>query len=382
MALCAGIGGLELGLHIAEPGSRPVVFVEQDAFCRTVLASRWPGVPIWDDVLTFDGRPWSGCIDVVTGGFPCQPWSLAGERKGIQDQRWIFPQIADIIRDVGPSYVFLENVPALITGGGLAHVLGALSDLRFDAVWGVYSCSQLGASHQRRRVFVLAYSQSLQCGQGRTAQRERSGRSVRSCEGVADPLRQHLGGESIGGARGSIPTQPQQYQPALANTDRHGRDRLAQLHGRDAALDGPGQTMANGHGASGHGPLWERQSETGRRSEELADGDGSRLAQRQEQYHEQLPAAFRGGREIWAPGPDCDWDTIPREFWPAEHPVCGVADGIPGGMDLSKRVWADAALTLNRSPRLRSLGNAVSPPACAAAWVDLKERMICALTDV
>lgn len=302
MALCAGIGGLELGLHIAEPGSHPVVFVEQDAFCRTVLASRWPGVPIWDDVLTFDGKPWAGCIDVLTGGFPCQPWSLAGKRKGIQDQRWIFPQIATIIRDVGPSYVFLENVPALITGGGLAHVLGTLSDLRFNAVWGVYACSQLGASHQRRRVFVLAYSQSL--------------------------------------------------------------------------LDGPGQAMADGHGASGHGPLWERQSETGRRSEDLADGDGSRLPLWEEQPNPQFPAAFRGGREVWAPGPDCDWQTVPREFWPSEYPVCGVADGLPGGVDFSKRVWADAALTLNRRPRLRALGNAVSPPACAAAWTDLKSRMM------
>lgn len=60
LALCAGIGGLELGLHLAEPRANPVVFVEQNEFCRSVLAARWPGVPIWDDVTTFDGRPWAG----------------------------------------------------------------------------------------------------------------------------------------------------------------------------------------------------------------------------------------------------------------------------------------------------------------------------------
>lgn len=80
LALCAGIGGLELGLHLAEPRANPVVFVEQNEFCRSVLAARWPGVPIWDDVTTFDGRTWAGRIDVITGGFPCQPWSVAGKR--------------------------------------------------------------------------------------------------------------------------------------------------------------------------------------------------------------------------------------------------------------------------------------------------------------
>lgn len=84
LGLCAGIGGLELGLHLAEPGASPVVFVEQDAFCRSVLAARWPGVPIWDDVTTFDGKPWAGGIGLNSRfvewlvGFP-HGWSFPDE---------------------------------------------------------------------------------------------------------------------------------------------------------------------------------------------------------------------------------------------------------------------------------------------------------------
>jgi len=96
--------------------------------------------PIWDDLTTFKGAAWRGRVDLITAGFPCQPFSAAGEQRGIDDERWIWPDIARIIADVGPRYVFLENVTGLIRHG-LPHVLSDLAELGFDAEWGLFSAA-------------------------------------------------------------------------------------------------------------------------------------------------------------------------------------------------------------------------------------------------
>lgn len=336
LGLCAGIGGLELGLHLAEPGSRPVVFIEQDAFCRGVLAARWPGVPIWDDVLTFDPAPWAGLVDVITAGFPCQPWSLAGEGKGVDDRRWIWPQIASIIRIVRPRYVFLENVPALISRGGLAHVLGSLADCRFNAAWGVYAAKDVGAAHIRKRVFVL---------------------------GMAHALCEQLWRESVGRAGGAIPAQLAQHQAPLEYADGlRGRGHWLSHEGHPQA-QGPSEGMADSHDFRRRGFLRDRPAEASRSGDQLADGDGERLSVGQEQHYQQFSTAFGGCREVWAPGPSADWAGIPQEWWPSEQPICGVAHGFPRGLEPE------------RTARIRAMGNAVPPPLGAAGWIDLKRRL-------
>lgn len=161
LGLCAGIGGLELGLHLACPESVPVAFVERDKFGQKVLAARWPTAIIHDDIFTLNTTTLPR-IDIVTAGFPCQPWSGAGLRKGTNDDRWIFPEILNIVRKVGPRYVLLENVAGLLVSG-LGHVLGLLAEAGFDAEWGVFSCSGLGGSHRRDRVLILAYAESNDC---------------------------------------------------------------------------------------------------------------------------------------------------------------------------------------------------------------------------
>lgn len=362
-----GIGGLELGLHLAEPRANPVVFVEQDEFCQSILQRRWPGAFIWDNVLTFDGRPWLGCIDVFTAGFPCQPWSLAGERKGTADERWIFPQIGELIRQVGPEWVFLENVPALITGGGLALVLGTLADLGFDAAWGVFSCEQLGASHRRKRVFILAHSQSLQCGQGRPASTERSRAPLRLGQDVGHPDSLRGRGDRI-----SDPGHSKVKGPDEAMADSDSPDLWKQPEsiprGERAAEPGwNGQDLADSHGVRRWGTLWERRHEIGRSGPVLADGDGERLSIGQEQHKPQFPTTFGSSLPLWAPGPGADWAAIPRELWPSEQPVRPVADGLPARVELSRRA------------RVKALGNAVSPPVGAVAWCVLKSRLMAAI---
>lgn len=161
LSLFAGIGGIELGLERA--GITTVGQVELDPYCRRVLARHWPEVPRHDDVRTAidwwraERRPQ---VDIICGGFPCQPFSIAGKQLGVADERWGWPWMADVIRAVRPSYVLLENVAALVRdGAAFGCILGDLHALGFDAEWASLHASDFGAPHPRRRVYVLAYPQ-------------------------------------------------------------------------------------------------------------------------------------------------------------------------------------------------------------------------------
>ena len=160
--LCAGYGGFSLGFRYGGFDVSTVAYVERDSYAAATLVarmeeSRLDQAPIWDDLCTFDGAAWRGRVDIVTAGFPCQPFSTAGKQHGVDDDRWLWPDIAKIVADVGPSYVFLENVTGLVRHG-LPHVLADLAELGFDAEWGVLSASDVGAPHRRQRVWVLAYT--------------------------------------------------------------------------------------------------------------------------------------------------------------------------------------------------------------------------------
>lgn len=180
LGICAGALGLELGLEIAIPNYRTAIMVEREISVVGRVAARVqegsiPELLAWDDVATFDGRPLRGLVSVVSAGFPCQPFSVAGKRKGTGDERWIWPSIARIIGEVAPEIVFLENVPGLLLDpsididrwnveeqpddalGGMATVLRDLAGLGFDAEWCCVRASDVGASHGRKRVFILAY---------------------------------------------------------------------------------------------------------------------------------------------------------------------------------------------------------------------------------
>ena len=163
LALCAGAGGLELGLRLAlGDGYRCVCFVERDAYAAATLVARMEDASlepaaVWDDVGTFDGSAWRGVVDIVSAGFPCQPWSAAGKQRGVEDERWLWPDIARIVREVGPQFVFLENVPEL-AGRGLGHILGDLAEAGFACEWDLFSAAEVGATHLRRRLFLLAHS--------------------------------------------------------------------------------------------------------------------------------------------------------------------------------------------------------------------------------
>ncbi|WP_370868210.1 DNA cytosine methyltransferase [Sulfuriferula sp.] len=162
LALFAGAGGGILGGHLL--GWRTVCAVEWEPYPASVLAARQndgllPAFPIWDDVRTFDGRPWRGIVDVVSGGFPCQDISAAGKGAGIDGERsGMWREMARIIGEVRPRFAFVENSPLLV-GRGLIRVLADLAEMGFDARWGVVGAADVGAPHRRERCWVVAHAE-------------------------------------------------------------------------------------------------------------------------------------------------------------------------------------------------------------------------------
>ncbi len=164
LALFAGAGGGLLGSILL--GHRTVCAVEIEPYCREVLLRRQrdgllPVFPIWDDIRSFDGKPWRGAVDLVSAGFPCQPFSVAGKRKGDTDERNMWPDTIRVIREVGPSLAFLENVPGLVRHEYFGQILGDLAEAGFDAEWDVVSAAETGAPHIRERLWIMAYAGCL-----------------------------------------------------------------------------------------------------------------------------------------------------------------------------------------------------------------------------
>jgi site-specific DNA-cytosine methylase len=151
-----------MGLMLAEPGYHTRAFVEWEEWPRAVLiaaqrAGYFAPAPIWDDLRSFDARPFRGAFDIVLAGYPCQPFSAAGKRGGADDPRHLWPDVARVIGECRPEWVFLENVPGHVTLG-LETVLRELWGLGYAPAAGLFSAAEVGAPHQRLRIFILAHT--------------------------------------------------------------------------------------------------------------------------------------------------------------------------------------------------------------------------------
>lgn len=179
LSLFTGCGGGLLGSKLL--GWTTVGYVEIDDYCQRVIAQRIADgildeAPIFGDIRSFisEGyaRSYQGMVDVVSGGFPCQPFSNAGKRLGAADERNAWPETAETIRQVRPRYAFLENVPAILVHGYARRIFADLASMGFDARWGVFSACALGAPHSRARLFLVANSDGGFVRASRTASSE------------------------------------------------------------------------------------------------------------------------------------------------------------------------------------------------------------------
>lgn len=293
-------------------GWRTVCAVEIDTYCRSVLLARQRDgmlepFPIWDDICTFDGHPWRGSVDIVSGGFPCQDISSAGKGAGIDGARsGLWREMARVVREVGPRYVLVENSP-MLTSRGLGVVLGDLAAMGFDARWGVLGAVDAGAPHRRDRIWILANASKIGVdgtyGNNRGQDRERpqlqrqpNGCRRESSGGAADtayptPSARSYG-SNVGGQRanGTSETEPRDDGETwnMADTDE---TRLGRF-GWGGSIDEADRERPPGD--AGEGMWWFVEPGLGR----VAHGVANRMDRIRALGNGQVPAVVAGAWEV------------------------------------------------------------------------------------
>lgn len=247
-SLYSGIGGIDLGFERA--GIKTIWQCEASPFCRRVLKKHWPDVKRYKDVQTLTEPPG---VNVLYGGFPCQPVSQAGGRLGKADARWLWPDFCRLIDEIRPWYAVVENVVGLRTKG-IDEVLSDLTCLRYDAEWQVISAASLGAAHIRDRIFIVAYPK---------------GDSQRP--GLREDEQGGVGRRRSRDGRRTSRIQPATRSDWHPNSTRpQGHEQLIESPGEGAAAETSLQPRIFTRGPA---PRWEAEPGLGR----MADGVPSRV---------------------------------------------------------------------------------------------------------
>ena len=239
LSLCTGYEGIGKGLRRVLPNVREIAYVEIEAFAIANLVNKMEtqqldAAPIYTNLKEFPYGKFRGQVDILSGGFPCQPFSQAGARKATEDPRHLFPYIAEGITECQPRIVFLENVEGIISAkttdgeSVLRYVLRTLEGLGYKATAGIFSASEVGFPHQRKRVFILGYSEgtrqsssddrSRQAQLGgtssRNAQSELSDTDIERLEGsvLEGEPREQTEESSSGCSWGKYPARPNEEQ--------------------------------------------------------------------------------------------------------------------------------------------------------------------------
>ena len=295
LALFAGAGGGILGGKLL--GWKCVCAVEWDAYARDVLVARQndgclPPFPIWDDVQTFDGKPWRGRVDVVSGGFPCQDISAAGKGAGIEGERsGMWKHMVRIGGEIRPKIILVENSPMLV-GRGLAVVLADLAALGYDARWGVVGAHHAAAPHKRDRIWIVATDSTLDAGEQRRAEcagLKRASGAANGSDDMANAESKRLEGHRID-ARESEISEPWHDGASRAYSESGGCNggRTAQLPGRANAPAGCREAGAT---------WWATEPDVGR----VAHGVASRVDRLRAIGNGQVPAVVALAWEILKP---------------------------------------------------------------------------------
>lgn len=322
VSLFSGIGGLDLAAE--REGFRTVLQVENDDYCQRVLARHWPEVPRIADIREVTRESVGESVTVLSGGFPCQPFSAAGRRRGTEDDRYLWPEMLRAIRELGPTWVVAENVAGLLSLNGGVEFESVCSDLEragYEVLPALYPAAGVGAPHRRDRVFVVAHSVLDRQPEGRLP--IRSGRpqqaeaiASRSSEDVADATQQLPHGSRDAGQR-------RRGEPA------NGGDDVSNAGSRGGAK--PSQAGRQARLRAQDADWWQTESNVGGVAHELSAGmDGGGLNTERDEAME----------------------------WEGEPNVPRVATGVR-----------------NRVDRLRALGNAVVPAQAQPIFRAIREAL-------
>ena len=332
LALFAGAGGGILGGKLL--GWRTVCAVEWEQYPASVLCARQndgllPTFPIWDDVQTFDGKPWRGIVDVVSGGFPCQDISSAGKGAGIDGERsGMWGEMARIIHEVRPRFVFVENSP-MLTSRGLGRVLGDLASMGFDARWGVLGAADVGAKHQRDRIWIVGKAANTIGNRLQKSTNEQQLESQR---------------------RNQLQIKQSRNTSEMAHTSDQGLWSCGRGDGGQS--DRENRTRSDNQVGSGTNAQFAQTGKPQNLEKEISDTTSLRQ-QRQGQHEQCSSAETCSNRQANIIEPIGFSD-----FWATEPNVGRVVDGVASRVD-----------------RLKAIGNGQVPLCAATAWRILSESL-------
>jgi DNA (cytosine-5)-methyltransferase 1 len=373
ISLCTGGFGLDFAVELAIPCARTVLMVEREAFAIAHLVAaieqgRLAPAAIWSDVRSLDGRAWRGLVDGVIGGIPCQPHSLAGKRLGREDPRDLWSAARRIIVQSGAWFVLIENVGGMLSSGGAERVIRDLERLGFACEIGLFTASEVGASHQRERLFILGVHDMLadtRCG---GVERWGGARDVLRAAGTGAPAaseRQWHGRPAGDGSESLADAERNGWGQGLCGASLQGRQSQPH-HGSDALVDAAsvgwregraepelrsGWNAAAGAGepvvyAEPVGRDWRSSEPIGRSPERASD-------------------EWSGEGALFPPGPDDlpSWQSAIARAPELEPAFRRVADGLASRLDFA------------RIDRLRMLGNGVVSLEGAYALRTLATRL-------
>ena len=339
--LFSGIGGFSLGLEWA--GMSTVAMCEKDPYCRKILAKHWPDLTIHEDIRSLDGRQYTNSIDLVCGGFPCQPYSVAGKQRGKLDDRHLWPEMLRVIQESKPRWVIGENVFGFINMA-LDDVQADLEREHYEVRKFVLPAVAVDARHRRDRIFIVGYAKHDGLFTSSLT------RSHDETSGPSQTKRTEKAGESEGtGGRKDDGIIPDSNRDSLWEQSRWSGGENGQSQ-TQSTINGPSQSLANSYSEG----LEIGQDLRENHEQELSPSERSGSERREDVANSNGTRSEAGlsGQESWQEGNSGEfndqghqrsWREEVRE-WPAEPCVGRVADGVP-----------------NRVDRIKGLGNAVVP---------------------
>ena len=338
--LFSGIGGFSLGLE-STGGFETIAFVEKDDFCQKVLKKHWPNTTIEGDIRNVKGDKYEA--DIITGGFPCQPFSVAGKRKGTDDDRYLWDETIRVVRECKPRWFIGENVEGLINinnGVVLRQVQTDLEKEGFEVQCLIIPASSIGAWHQRKRIWILAYNVSnsntrLSIGQRKEIQTRRSSTSS-SGEDVSNS-------ESIGHRRRSS-EECKNREWSFLQREQEGRKMGSEVERCNGDVSNS-ESISSNDGRYGNDSKEKQiQLKAGRKD---SNGDVSNSNSKRLEGHRNKQQLQKNGGEKYSIGNSND--ETKESWWQTQSRICGVPNGVSFELDKG------------RNNRIKSLGNSIVP---------------------
>ena len=338
LSLCSGYGGIERGLDLAGFKHRVIAFSEIEAFAIANLVNKMEAnlllpAPVYTNLKTLPVECFRDRVDLITGGYPCQPFSAAGLRKGTDDPRHLWPYIKEIIRAVRPVRCFFENVEGHISLG-LREVISDLESLGYKTAWGIFSAREVGAPHQRKRVYIMGNAQhdgSSDCEKPRDIDK-----TISNCTQGQD--------QAVKSERASRPSGDADLSRGVADSDSVRCDGRRVSHGI-----GEREVEIETQQGSGQPVVWsEAEGCSGNSGENVADSNsrGGKVSIKRQLTSESLSGSQSEERRTG------------QTSWPPEPGLGRVVDGCADRVD-----------------RIRLLGNGIVPQTAAKAWITLQQKI-------